>query len=77
MELLALGHRVGREVGVVVMYKGVELAVQRIDMIVDEKLIVETKSTAELHAGAQRQVYSYLRATRTLNCEKSATKQTA
>src|SRR5438876_10765714 len=49
--------------GVVVMYDRIELAVQRIDMIVDEKLVVETKSTIELHAGAQRQVYSYLRAT--------------
>jgi hypothetical protein len=32
-------------------------------MIVDDVLVVEVKSTAELHAGANRQVYNYLRAT--------------
>src|SRR5664279_1942337 len=62
-ELLDRGHRVAREVGVRVMYRGTELAQQRIDMMVDERLIVETKSTQELHRAAERQVYNYLRAT--------------
>jgi GxxExxY protein len=61
-ELLARGHRVGREVGVCIMYKGTELGTQRLDMIVDEKLVVEIKATAELHKAAQRQLHSYLRA---------------
>lgn len=39
-ELRARGHRVGREVAVPVMYKGDALATQRMDMIVDEKVIV-------------------------------------
>ena len=63
-ELLARGHAVGREVWVPVHYKGEEIARQRLDMIVDERLIVETKSTHELHKSAPRQVYNYLRATR-------------
>lgn len=63
-ELLARGHRVAREVGVRVMYKGDELGAQRLDMIVDEKLVVEIKSTYQLHKAAPRQVYNYLRATR-------------
>src|SRR6185437_1015689 len=62
-ELLQRGHSVGRQVPVPVMYKGHEVAHQRLDMIVDEKLIVETKSTYELHKAAQRQLYNYLRAT--------------
>jgi GxxExxY protein len=62
-ELLAQGHRVGREVAVPVFYKGDHLGFQRIDMIVDDVLIVEVKSTQVLHASASRQVYSYLRAT--------------
>ena len=62
-ELLARGHLVGREVPVPVLYKGEEVAHQRLDVIVDGKLIVETKSTYELHKAAQRQVYNYLRAT--------------
>ena len=62
-ELRTRGHQVRREVGVCVMYKGEELAYQRLDMIVDDKLVVEIKSTYEPHKGANRQVYNYLRAT--------------
>jgi GxxExxY protein len=61
-ELRARGHRVGREVGVTIMYKGDELAMQRLDMVVDEVLVVETKSTYELHPVASRQLFNYLRA---------------
>ena len=39
------GHRVGREVGVQIMYKGEDIAYQRMDLIVDDKLVIETKST--------------------------------
>ena len=45
------------------MYKGEELAYQRLDMLIDDVLIVEVKSRVELHKGANRQVYNYLRAT--------------
>ena len=62
-ELRARGHAVGREVGIIVMYKGEELASQRLDLIVDEKLVVEVKSTYDLPAAAARQVFNYLRAT--------------
>ena len=60
-ELLARGHRVGREVWVSVMYKGEELGKQRLDMIVDETLVIETKSTYDIHKAAPRQLYNYLR----------------
>jgi len=63
-ELRARGHAVGREVWVPVHYKGEEISKQRLDMIVDERLVVEVKSTQELHKSAPRQVYNYLRATR-------------
>jgi GxxExxY protein len=62
-ELRARGHRVGREVSVVVHYRGEALVTQRLDMIVDEILVVETKSTYQLHKAASRQVYNYLKAT--------------
>ena len=52
-----------REMSVRVKYKGEELGVQRLDLIVDEKLIVETKATFELHKSATRQLYNYLHAT--------------
>ena len=63
-ELRSRGHRVGREVSVIVYYKGDELCRQRIDMIIDETLIVEIKSTFDLRHGARDQLYNYLRATR-------------
>jgi GxxExxY protein len=62
-ELIARNHRVAREVAVRVFYKGDVLGEQRLDMIVDEKLVVETKSTYELHKFANRQLYNYLRST--------------
>ena len=62
-ELRDRGHDVRREISVPVLYKGEEVARQRLDMIVDGKLIVETKSTRTLHEGAVRQVANYLRAT--------------
>jgi GxxExxY protein len=62
-ELRARGHRVSREVGVRVMYKGSELGIQRLDLVVDEKLVIEAKASSDLHKAATRQLYNYLRAT--------------
>jgi GxxExxY protein len=62
-ELHSRRHRVDREVPVPILYKGEEVARQRLDMIVDGKLIVEVKSTRALHDGAVRQVVNYVRAT--------------
>ncbi|MDP9204352.1 MAG: GxxExxY protein [Gemmatimonadota bacterium] len=62
-ELRSRGHTVAREVLVRVMYKGSELGVQRLDLIVDAKIVVETKATRELHQSAGRQLYNYLHAT--------------
>jgi len=62
-ELIARGHRVAREYGVIIYYKGVELTSQRLDMVIDENLIVELKATSILEKAAPRQLLSYLRAT--------------
>jgi GxxExxY protein len=62
-ELRQRGHRVDREVLVDVCYKGVRLAQQRIDMVVDSRIVVEVKSTLLLHPAAARQVHNYLRGT--------------
>jgi len=61
-ELRSRGHEVGREVGVRILYKGEELGIQRLDMIVDGVLVVEIKSTHRLSPEAPRQVYNYLKA---------------
>jgi GxxExxY protein len=62
-ELRQRGHSVGRQVAVPVFYREAAIAEQRLDMIVDHKLVVEIKSTQELPKFARRQVYNYLRAT--------------
>ena len=62
-ELLARGHRVCRELWVPVTYDGEELCRQRLDMVVDEKLIIEIKSTLDVPKVASRQLYNYLKAT--------------
>lgn len=64
IELRARGHQVAREIGVPVFYKGIELGRQRLDMIVDERLVVEIKSTFELAKAAHRQLRNYLQATK-------------
>ncbi len=62
-ELTARGHRVSREYKALIYYKGEELASQRLDMVVDEKLIVEIKATERLAPEASRQLFNYLKAT--------------
>ena len=61
-ELSSRGHRVVREFGVRVYYKEIDLGLQRLDLVIDEKLVVEIKSTDDLPKTAVRQVYNYLRA---------------
>ena len=62
-ELLARGHKADREVWVSVMYKGAELGKQRLDMVVDDCIVIEIKSTYDLPRNATRQLFNYLRAT--------------
>ena len=55
---------VRREVWVPVAYKGEQIGVQRIDMLVEDRVIIEAKSTKDLSLTANRQLYNYLRATK-------------
>ena len=63
IELRERQHDVARQFGAIVRYKGIEIAHQRLDMVVDNKVIVEIKSTEKLHPDATRQLFNYLRAT--------------
>ena len=63
VELRARNHGVGREVPVPVHYKGIMLGGFRIDTLVDDKVIVEIKSSQVLPITAKRQLYNYLKAT--------------
>lgn len=61
-ELLERGHTVHREVTVTIYYKGRALTNHRLDMVVDEKVVVENKSTGVLPPFTKRQTLNYLRA---------------
>lgn len=63
LELVDRGHTVVRELAVDVMYKGRHVKWQRLDMVVDSRIIVENKATEKLPPFAERQLLSYLRAT--------------
>ena len=62
-ELTLRGHKVDREVSVPVHYKGKLVARQRLDIVVDDRVIVECKATERLPPSARPQLIGYLRAT--------------
>lgn len=64
IELRARGHRVDREAPVEIYYKNYRIGTHKMDMIVDDVLVVEIKSTATISPNARRQLLNYLRAAR-------------
>ena len=62
-ELLRRGHVVARELGVPVWVKNEIVGTQRLDVVVDDKIVVEVKSSWALPPSALRQLTSYLRGT--------------
>jgi GxxExxY protein len=62
-ELRLRGHKIARQVPVAVAYKRVLIGTQRVDMIVDGRVVVEIKSSYELPATSSRQLFNYLSAT--------------
>src|SRR6185437_16601380 len=61
-ELTLRGHKIDRELVVPVYYKGQLVARQRLDMVVDDRVIVECKATERLASSAGAQLVGYLRA---------------
>ena len=62
-ELVKAGHKVDREVTAVVHYDEIIVGRVRLDMIVDDKVVVENKAIRALPEGAEAQIFNYLRAT--------------
>ena len=62
-ELEARGHEVNREVRVPIYYREHLCAWQRLDMVVDGRVIVESKAREKLLPAWEAQVITYLRAT--------------
>jgi GxxExxY protein len=64
IELELRGLKVGRQVELDVHYKGHVIKGLRIDLLVEEQVVVELKSVSRLPEVVQAQVLSYLKATR-------------
>jgi GxxExxY protein len=61
-ELRSRGLRVRRQVGVPVIYKGKQLDLGfRMDLLVEEQVIIEIKSVEALHAVHRKQLLTYLK----------------
>ncbi|MFG0274438.1 MAG: GxxExxY protein [Phycisphaerales bacterium] len=63
-ELREARLRVGRQVEVVIPYKEIELRGQKIDLVVEECVIVEFKAVEAIEPVHKAQLLSYLRASR-------------
>ena len=61
--LIEKGHKVDREVAVMVYSRGEPLAYERMDMVVDGTVIIETKAREPLDPDAQGQLFAGLAAT--------------
>jgi GxxExxY protein len=59
-ELRKRGRRVRRELAVPVLYDGEQIGWHRLDMVVDDRLVVEIKSVEPLPPVARRQLLSHL-----------------
>jgi len=56
--------KVEREVPVEVFYLGQPIARYRVDMLVEQKVLIEIKSCAQVGMTERRQVFNYLRSTK-------------
>ena len=63
-ELRSRGHRCAEEGPVEVAYKGVVVGAYRFDLLVDDRVLVETKAGETIGPTCKRQLLNYLRATR-------------
>jgi GxxExxY protein len=62
-ELKARGHTVVRELIVEIWYKGSLLGRKRLDMVIDNRVIVEMKAAEHLSAYDKQQLTTYLKVT--------------
>jgi GxxExxY protein len=63
-ELRKRGHKVVRELIVQIWYKGYLLGTKRLDIVVDDRIIVEVKAREKLSKYDEVQIKTYLKVTR-------------
>lgn len=63
-KLLALGYRVNRQLPIDIQFEGMRFdAAFRVDLLIDDRLLVEIKSVEQLNASHAKQLLTYLRLT--------------
>jgi GxxExxY protein len=62
-ELRLRGFKVARQIAVDIHYKGIAIKGQRLDLLVEDEVVVAIKSVRELPDVARSQTLSYLQAT--------------
>lgn len=63
---IVLGDRglsVEQEVSFTILFRGQDVGVYRLDLLVENKVVVECKATSRIHPVHERQIAHYLRAT--------------
>ena len=60
-ELRDRGHKVVREFAIEIWYKGTRIGRKRLDMVVDDRIVVELKASEKLTEYAELQIKTYLR----------------
>lgn len=63
VELQFLGLKVRREAPVTVRHRGVDVGQYRIDLLIEDRILVEVKAQSRLVEADQRQLLNYLKAT--------------
>ncbi len=63
IELQNMGFKCDAEKSVKIFYSGHEIGEHRLDLIIEEKVIVELKAVSEFHPVHKAQIISYLKAT--------------
>ena len=63
IELRRRGHKVARQVPVIIYYDGAQIARQEMDFVVDDLIILEVKARFVLGSTDRPQLLNYLRAT--------------
>jgi len=62
LELQKRGLRVQRELPIELQYEGQKVGLYRVDMVVEQKILVEAKASSAMSEADHRQVFNYLRA---------------
>ena len=62
-ELLRRNHKVERQKRIPIYFKGKQIGIHVLDLLVDERVILELKAVAEISPIHKKQALSYLKAT--------------